>query len=100
MGSREGEKSSPASFSLEIDQQIIKGFLVDQETTLRELAKAGFPRSVVLDRAGKLGLTSDLLKRLRLERLDVSVRRCLNCDEAFLSLGMQNRLCSRCRKRQ
>ena len=99
MGSRQSRKSQP-SFSLEIDRRIIKGLLVDQEATLRELAKAGFPRSVVLDRAGKLGLTSDLLKRHRLERLDVSVRRCLNCDETFLSLGMQNRLCSRCRKRQ
>jgi hypothetical protein len=94
------DRKSQGSFSLEIDQQIIKGLLVDQEATLRELAKAGFPRSVVLDRAGKLGLTSDLLKMHRLDRLDVSVRRCLNCDEAFLSLGMQNRLCSRCRKRQ
>ena len=72
----------------------------NKEATLRELAKAGFPRSVVLERAGKLGLTGDLLKRQHLDRRDVSVRRCLNCDETFLSMGSQNRLCNRCRKRQ
>lgn len=99
MGSKQGPKS-PASFTLEIDQRIITGFLVDQEGTLRELAQAGFTRGAVLDRAGKLGLTGDFLRRHRFDRLDVSVRRCLNCDEAFLSMGFQNRLCNRCRKRQ
>lgn len=86
-------------FTLEIDQRIIKGLLVDQEATLRELAEAGFTRSAVLDRAGKLGLTNDLLKQHRLDRLNISVRQCLNCDGVFLSMGSQNRLCKTCRKK-
>jgi len=99
MESKQGQ-NSPTVFTLEIDQRIVRGFLDNKEATLRELVEAGFTRSAVLDRAGKLGLTGDFLTRHRVNRDDVSVRRCLNCDEVFLSLGLQNRLCNRCRKRQ
>ena len=99
MENEHGRKSS-ASFTIEIDQRIIKGFLVDQEATIRELAEAGFPRGAVLDRAGKLGFTPDFLRRHHLDPVDVSVRLCLNCDVPFVSMGSQNRLCNRCRKRQ
>lgn len=93
-------KKSTAPFTPEIDRQIIEGFLEDQEATLHNLAKAGFTRQVVLDRAGQLGLSSDFIKKLRSSGVEVLVRRCLNCDEEFLSEGRQNRLCNRCRKRQ
>jgi hypothetical protein len=99
MGGRQDRKRQ-VSFSFEIDQRIIKGFLVDREATLQDLEKAGFSRQAVLARTEKLGLTGDLLKRHRLVPLDVSARRCLNCDEVFLSIGPQNRLCNACRKRQ
>jgi hypothetical protein len=98
MGGRQDRKIH-GSFSLEIDQRIVKGFLVDREATLCKLEEAGFSRQEVLARAGKLGLTDDLLQRHRLVRRDVSARRCLNCDEVFLSVGPQNRLCNTCRKR-
>lgn len=89
---------STALFTPEIDRRIIEGFLEDQEAALLELGKAGFTRKVVLDRAWKLGLSSDFLKKHRSSG-GVSLRRCLNCDEEFLSEGPQNRLCNRCRKR-
>ena len=98
MGDKQ-DKQGTASFTPEIDDQIIEGFQLDQEATLRQLAKAGFPRGEVLERAGRLGLSNDLLKMHRLSGVVVSSRRCLSCDEAFLSAGPQNRLCNRCRKR-
>lgn len=94
-----GKQDNTAVFTPEIDRQIITGFLADKEATLRQLTRAGFNRKRVLDRAGTLGLSSDFLKRHRLSGGDVSVRRCLNCDEEFLSMGRQNRLCNRCRKK-
>jgi hypothetical protein len=87
-------------FTLEIDRRIVEGFLVDQEATLRKLASAGYTRKAVLDRAGKLGLTNDFLRKHRSGAFGVSVRSCLSCDETFVSVGPQNRLCNRCRKRQ
>ena len=87
-------------FTPELDKQILDGFLEDREATLREMAKAGFSRQVVLDRAGKLGLSTDFIKKHRGKGLSVTLRRCLSCDTTFVSAGKQNRLCSRCRKRQ
>lgn len=98
MGDEQNGRTTPA-FTPTIDEQIIEGFQLDQEATLRRLAKAGFPRGAVRDRAGQLGLSNDLLKLHRLSGTVVSSRRCLSCDEAFLSAGPQNRLCNRCRKR-
>lgn len=100
MAGSQGRRGDPPSFSRELDQRIIDGLLDDQEATLRELEESGFPRSVVLDRAGKLGLTGELLRRHRRDRIEITIRRCLNCEETFLSTGMQNRLCSRCRRKQ
>jgi hypothetical protein len=93
-------RGGKTSFTPEIDQRIIDGFLEDQEATLQELAEAGFSREVVLDRAQEIGLSVGFIKRHRSLVVDVSVRRCLSCDEEFLSVGPQNRLCNRCRARQ
>jgi hypothetical protein len=92
-------QESPPPFTLEIDKQIVEGFLVDQEATLRSLASAGLSRREVLDRASLLGLSNDVIKSHRLSGAVVSVRKCLSCDDVFLSVGPQNRLCNRCRKR-
>lgn len=87
-------------FSPEIDRQIIEGFLGDRDVMLRSLEGAGISREAIFRRAGKLGLTRDFLEQCRFGGVEPAVRRCLNCNEAFVSLGPQNRLCKRCRTKQ
>ncbi len=85
------------SFNPMIDQQILDGFLSDQQALLGRLAEIGFSRKSVLERAKELGITKDLIRQCRIARANLSMRPCLSCDEIFLSLGPQNRLCKRCR---
>lgn len=92
----ESSRQSGARFSLEIDKRIIDGVLGDRETMLRELAEAGFSKKAVLDRASSLGLTRAFISRCQVGAVSAQVRRCLRCEERFVSLGPQNRLCRRC----
>lgn len=87
-------------FTPMIDQQIIDGFLGDQQALLGRLAKVGFCRKSVLERALDLGITKELVRQCRIGGAALSMRRCLSCDERFLSHGPQNRLCHRCRVKQ
>ena len=98
VGRRRQRPSS--SFTPEIDKRIIEGFLGDREEMIRDLAQAGFSRRAVLDRATTLGLTRDFLAQCKKGGVDVLVRQCLRCEQRFVSLGPQNRLCRRCLTRK
>jgi hypothetical protein len=87
-------------FTPMIDQQVIDGFLGDQQAMLGRLAKMGFCRKSVLKRASDLGITKDLVRQCGIGGATLSMRRCLSCDAMFLSQGPQHRLCNRCRVKQ
>ena len=96
----EQQRGAPKPFTPMIDQQILDGFLGDQQALLDDLAKMGFCRKSVFKRAGDLGITREIVRQCRIAKVDLSMRRCLSCDVMFLSLGPQNRLCNRCRVKQ
>jgi hypothetical protein len=61
--------------------------------------RRGFDREAVVERARELGLTEQFIKWCALSEPDVALRACLGCANRFLSVGVQNRLCPRCRTR-
>lgn len=79
-----------------LDRAIIDAFLEEESGGLRALYGRGFSEKVVTERAGKLGLTRDFIKRCRLAGTHPAVRSCVKCDALFLSAGKHNRLCNRC----
>jgi len=91
-------KGKTPSFTPAVDRRIIEGFFGNRESMLRELARVGFKRVEILNRAAFLGLNKGFVKRFT-DVETLSVRRCLRCDGEFLSLGPQNRLCRGCNAR-
>lgn len=90
------EFESPA-FTAAIDGCIVRGYLDDRRAMIRELKDKGFSREAILDRARHLGLSTQFLRRCSIGEPKLDLRHCLGCGEGFLSVGIQNRLCPRCR---
>jgi hypothetical protein len=95
---RRKSTTAPDRFTPEIDKQIIDGFVGDKEAMFEELALAGFSKDEIYKRSKSLGLSSNFVAQCRAGNTAVSVRRCLNCDETFVSMGVHLRLCLRCRR--
>jgi len=93
------ELESPV-FNASIDDCIVEGFLTDRRATIRSLKARGFSRSAVIDRARQLGLSEQFIKACSIGEAAVALRICLRCNERFLSVGVQNRLCHRCKTRK
>lgn len=91
--------SAQVEFNSQIDKEIIEGFLSDKNAMLATMTAAGFSKRAIRERAEKLGLTQSLLAQFSAGEVELSVRTCLNCDEPFISVGVFNRLCKRCRSR-
>ena len=98
IGSKQRSLSSVA-ISPEIDKRIIEGYLTNREEMFEELGRVGFAKQAIIDRAGTLGLSASFVSKSRAGGVNPTVRRCLCCDQSFVSLGPQNRLCNRCRNR-
>ena len=86
-------------FTHDVDKKIINGFLQDRRNALTQLGTLGYSKRAVTERAERLGLTRTLLAQHADGELELSARRCLRCDEVFVSQGSFNRLCRRCRSR-
>jgi hypothetical protein len=96
----EQDKTETPRFSLAIDGMIIEWFLSNRESMLNKLMAMGYSSSEISDRAKQLGLSEQFAKRCSVGNADVALRKCLKCGERFLSVGIQNRLCNRCKGRQ
>jgi len=92
--------NAAVAFNSSIDGTIIKGFLENRRAMFKKLATMGFTRSAVMDRAKELGLSEQFLKKCSVGNHDVAMRTCLGCNARFLSMGVGNRLCPRCRNRR
>ena len=88
------------AFTSSIDGTIIKGFLENRRAMFKKLGSMGFTRSAILDRAKELGLSDQFLKKCSVGNHKVAMRICLGCNARFLSMGVGNRLCPRCRNRR
>lgn len=95
----EKSKSESPRFSSTVDGNIVDGFLGDTTGMVDRLESLGFSRESIFHRARQLGLTDQFIKRCAIGNPDVALRSCLGCGERFLSVGIQNRLCNRCRAR-
>jgi hypothetical protein len=95
---RRKNTTTPDRFTPEIDKQIIDGFLGDKRAMFEELALAGFSMDDIYKRTKSLGLSNDFIAKYKADNTSVSVRRCLNCDDTFVSMGVHLRLCLRCRR--
>ena len=87
------------SFTASVDDSIVDWLLNDRRESLDRLVRMGFRRSALLQRGRDLGLSEQFLKRCSVGNPSVALRNCLGCGERFLSIGMQNRMCPRCRHR-
>lgn len=99
MNGAQGKNAVAPVFTDSIDGDIISGFLANRRILLRKLRNLGFRRIDIIERAKKLGLSDQFLKKCAVGKCDVAMRPCLGCNESFLSMGFQNRLCPRCRNR-
>jgi hypothetical protein len=84
-------------FTRDIDRRIIDGYLRDLRAMVEELGRAGISKEAILRRGEALGVTKDALASGELGPQRAAARECLCCDRTFLSFGIQNRLCRRCR---
>ncbi len=92
-------KTLTRSFSATHDDWIVKSFLSGRKVVFASLERLGFSRIDIMNRARRLGLSDQFLKRCAVGNPDVAMRACLGCGERFLSVGVQNRLCLRCKNR-
>lgn len=92
--------NAAVAFTNSIDGTIIKGFLENRRAMFKKLTTMGFSRSAILDRAKELGLSDQFLKKCSVGNHNVAMRDCLGCNARFLSMGVGNRLCPRCRNRR
>lgn len=92
--------NTACAFTNSVDRTIIKGFLENRRAMFKKLATMGFTRSAVLDRAKELGLSDQFVKKCSVGNHKVAMRTCLGCNARFLSMGVGNRLCPRCRNRR
>ena len=86
-----------ARFTRAIDRRIIDGYLQDLPAMVEELGRAGISEEAIVRRGESLGVTKDSLSRSAPGEHQIAARECLCCDRTFLSFGIQNRLCRRCR---
>lgn len=77
-----------------VDRAIIEAMIEGEDFSA--LYRTGLTEKAVNDRAGKLGLTREFIKRCRLAGTRPAMRSCVKCDARFLSAGNHNRLCGRC----
>lgn len=91
--------STPAWTSSALDQQIIDAFVADDGIGSGSLAPDSVSESLIRDRARVLGLTKEFTKKCRRSGSRAAMRTCMKCDLRFLSAGIHNRLCQRCRPR-
>jgi hypothetical protein len=96
----DGSNSAAPAFDNSIDGCIIRGFLDNRRAMFKKLITLGFTRNAILDRAKELGLSDQFLKKCSVGSHDVAMRTCLGCNDSFLSMGVGNRLCPRCRNRR
>lgn len=82
----------------EVDRRIIAAFVEDDEPALDALVP-GLDAAAIRRRVGQIGLTRELVRDARLSGVRLAMRACIRCDEVFLSVGPQNRLCRRCSRR-
>jgi hypothetical protein len=80
------------------DQQIIDALISEESAQMRALARAGVSAEAVTLRGEELGMTPSFIKGCRLSGSRAAMRECVNCDARFLSAGIHNRLCNRCRR--
>ncbi len=80
----------------ELDREIVAALIHKEQALLDDLHRRGLTEAALNERAGQLGLTSELIKRCRLAGTQPSLRTCVKCDARFLSAGPHNRLCRRC----
>ncbi len=92
-------KTETLSFTASIDDSIVEWFIKDKNEIIKRLTSKGFRKAAVMDRARELGLSEQFLKWCALGNPDVALRACLGCGERFLSVGVQNRLCPRCKNK-
>lgn len=85
-------------FTPEIDRQIIEGFLKDRETMFANLTHEHMSKEAILRRAGALGFNKDIFSQIKRDGVEPEARKCLRCGKYFASMGMHNRLCTKCRK--
>jgi FPG/IleRS zinc finger protein len=90
--------SNDMVFTPEIDRQIIEGFLKDQETLFANLAHEHMSKEAILRRAGELGFNKNIFSLIKRDGVEPEARKCLRCGKYFASVGMHNRLCTKCRK--
>jgi len=89
----------PAWVSHRLDEQIIECMVAEDPARLRELSRTGIAEASIRARARALGITGEFIKRCRLSGSRAAMRVCINCDVKFLSSGIHNRICNRCRPR-
>ncbi|MEZ4449162.1 MAG: hypothetical protein R3B09_06755 [Nannocystaceae bacterium] len=82
----------------EVDRRIIDAFIEDDDPRLDALVP-GLDAEGIRRRAGEIGLTRELVRDARLSGVRLAMRACIRCDDRFLSVGPQNRLCRRCSRR-
>jgi len=87
------------AFTPEIDRRILEGYLGDRRTMIEELGRAGITEEAIVKRGEALGLSTSFLSMSQTGRVNLAIRQCLTCEQAFASFGPQNRLCKRCRQR-
>jgi hypothetical protein len=80
----------------EIDRRIIEALVHPEQHLLNALYRSGLTEETVNERAARLSLTNEFIKRCRLTGTRPGMRRCVKCDARFLSAGPQNRLCRKC----
>jgi hypothetical protein len=86
-------------FSLDIDCEIIRGYVDDQEAMFTRLKQRhGLSRNAIKKRASALGIDRKVVEQLSLSGLTYGLRPCLRCEKGFLSRGAGNRLCPKCIK--
>ena len=92
-------QQAAVAFTPELDRRICEGYLGDRQTMLEELDRVGITEEAIVKRGEVLGLSASFLSKCHEDGVTVAVRECLSCEQPFVSLGRQNRLCKRCRNR-
>lgn len=78
------------------DREMIAAVIEGDPEQLAEVRRAMGGAAALSSRKTELGLTTQLIKLSRLSETCPVPRKCLKCDQKFLSLGSHNRLCGRC----
>lgn len=103
-GAERWDAASPSpeatKYSRALDRRIIEGYLHDPRAMFEALGRAGVAAEQIMRRGVTLGVTPALLDLQEPECSALAARECLCCERPFLSVGIHNRLCRRCRGRR